>query len=158
YGARGLDTPNIDRLAREGRRFTQAYAPSSVCSPSRYGLMTGRYFWRTAVKDGDVLPGDAPLHIETDRVTLASLCKSRGYRTTAIGKWHLGLGAGERTDWSGRLRPGPLSLGFDYFFGLAANPWNGPHAFIENEELLGKIPGATVTVIGENEAARTRGI
>src|SRR5215813_10574597 len=59
-----LKTPNLDRLAREGRRFTNAYAPGSVCSPTRYGIMTGRYYWRTSIKDGEVLPGDAPLHIE----------------------------------------------------------------------------------------------
>src|SRR6187401_739415 len=75
YGAPDdLKTPNLDRLAREGRRFTNAYAPGSVCSPTRYGLMTGRYFWRTSVKDGKVLPANAPLHIETNRMTLASLC------------------------------------------------------------------------------------
>ena len=86
-----LKTPNLDRLAKEGRRFTHAYAPGSVCSPTRYGLMTGRYYWRTSVKDGKVLPGNGPLHIETDRMTLASLCKSQGYRTAAFGKWHLGM-------------------------------------------------------------------
>src|SRR5712672_1348500 len=64
YGGTGLKTPNLDRLAREGRKFTQAYCPGSVCSPTRYGLMTGRYFWRTSVKDGKVLPANAPLHIE----------------------------------------------------------------------------------------------
>ena len=91
YGAPDdLKTPNLDRLAKEGRRFTHAYAPGSVCSPTRYGLMTGRYYWRTSVKDGKVLPGNGPLHIETDRMTLASLCKSQGYRTAAFGKWHLG--------------------------------------------------------------------
>src|SRR5512146_1205373 len=72
YGAKGVSTPHIDRRAQEGRRFTQAYAPGSVCSPSRYGLMTGRYYWRTPVKDGKVLPYNAPLHIETNRLTLAS--------------------------------------------------------------------------------------
>ena len=87
-GAEGLKTPNIDRLAREGRRFTSAYAPGSVCSPTRYGLMTGRYYWRTSVKDGEVLLPDGPLHIEPDRPTLASLCKGQGYRTAACGKWH----------------------------------------------------------------------
>ena len=88
YGASDdLKTPNLDRLAREGRRFTNAYAPGSVCSPTRYGLMTGRYYWRTSVKDGKVLPGNGPLHIETSRMTLASLCKSQGYRTAAFGKW-----------------------------------------------------------------------
>ncbi len=106
YGAPPeLKTPHLDRLAHEGRRFTQAYAPGSVCSPTRYGLMTGRYFWRTSVKDGGVLPGNAPLHIETDRLTLASLCKAQGYRTAAFGKWHLGMGTEKTTDWSGDLRP-----------------------------------------------------
>lgn len=81
YGApAALTTPNLDRLASEGRRFTNAYASGSVCSPTRYALMTGRYYWRTAVKDGKVLPVNAPLHIETDRLTLASLCKGQGYR------------------------------------------------------------------------------
>src|SRR5215510_14409174 len=69
YGATSVKTPNLDRLAQQGRRFTHAYAPGSVCSPTRYGLMTGRYYWRTSVKDGKVLAGAAPLHIETDRTT-----------------------------------------------------------------------------------------
>src|SRR6478672_8757719 len=108
YGATGVKTPNLDRLAQEGRRFTQAYAPGSVCSPTRYGLMTGRYFWRTSVKDGKVLPANAPLHIETNRMTLASLCKSQGYRTAAFGKWHLGMTTARVMDWSGKLAPGPV--------------------------------------------------
>ena len=149
-GAEGLKTPNIDRLAREGRRFTSAYAPGSVCSPTRYGLMTGRYYWRTSVKDGEVLLPDGPLHIEPDRPTLASLCKGQGYRTAAFGKWHLGLQAGvATTDWNRPLTPGPRTLGFDHFYGLAANPNNGPHGFIENEALLGRVPGTSVVVTPE---------
>jgi arylsulfatase A len=158
YGAAGLRTPHLDRLAREGRRFTQAYAPGSVCSPTRYALMTGRYYWRTSVKDGEVLPGNGPLHIETDRLTLASLCKSRGYRTAAVGKWHLGIGTGRNTDWSGTLKPGPLEIGFDYFFGMASNPWSGPHSFIENHEVTGRVPGQPVVVSGMRENATTTGI
>jgi arylsulfatase A-like enzyme len=160
YGAPAeLKTPNLDRLAREGRRFTQAYAPGSVCSPTRYGLMTGRYYWRTSAKDGRVLPGNAPLHIETNRVTLASLCKNQGYRTAAFGKWHLGLGEeARRLDWSGVLKPGPREIGFDYFFGLAANPWSGPHSFLENDEVLGKISGEPIVVSGNREGATTSGI
>lgn len=148
FGASELKTPNLDRLAREGRRFTHAYAPGSVCSPTRYGLMTGRYYWRTSIKDGEVLPGNAPLHIETTRLTLASLCKGQGYRTAAFGKWHLGMGTEKQTDWSGSLKPGPLEVGFDYFFGLGSNPWSGPHTFIENHEVIGKVPGQKVVVQG----------
>jgi arylsulfatase A-like enzyme len=159
YGAPTvLKTPNLDRLAKEGRRFTHAYAPGSVCSPTRYGLMTGRYYWRTSIKDGEVLPGNAPLHIEPERMTLASLCKSQGYRTAAFGKWHLGLGTEQRADWNKPLTPGPRTIGFDYFFGLAANPWNGPHSFIENEQLTGRIPGQTVAITGQREMATTSGI
>lgn len=159
YGASGVATPNLDRLAREGRRFTQAYAPGSVCSPTRYGMLTGRYFWRTSVKDGIVLRPNAPLHVEAHRTTLASLCKSQGYRTAVFGKWHLGLGSEKkRTDWATALAPGPRAIGFDYFYGLAANPSNGPHSFIENEHVLGKKAGEAVAVIRERAGARTTGI
>jgi arylsulfatase A-like enzyme len=159
YGAPAdLKTPNLDRLAREGRRFTQAYAPGSVCSPTRYGLLTGRYFWRTSVKDGEVLPGNGPLHIETDRLTLASLCKQHGYRTAAVGKWHLGIGTERTTDWNKPLRPGPLEIGFDYFFGMASNPWSGPHSFIENHKVLGTKPGEPVVVSGRREESTTSGL
>jgi arylsulfatase A-like enzyme len=157
-GPSDLKTPNLDRLAREGRRFTQAYAPGSVCSPTRYGLMTGRYYWRTSVKDGEVLPGNGPLHIEPDRLTLASLCHGAGYRTAAFGKWHLGLTGARITDWSVPLEPGPLELGFDTFYGMAANPWNGPHSFIADHEVTNKIPGQPVIVQGNGESATTSGI
>lgn len=158
YGATGLKTPHLDRLANEGRRFTHGYAPGSVCSPTRYALMTGRYFWRTSVKDGGVLPGDGPLHIETDRLTLASLCKGQGYRTAAVGKWHLGLGKQRTADWSVPLQPGPLEVGFDTFFGLASNPWTGPHAFIKDHHVLGRVPGKPVVVTRGREDAATSGI
>ena len=141
YSATGVKTPNIDRLASEGRRFTHADAPGPVCSPTRYDLMTGRYYWRTPVKDGKVLPANAPLHIETNRLTLASLCKSQGYRTAGFGKWHLGLTPARGKDWSGPLRPGPLQIGFDYYYGMAANIGSGPHRFIEDEEVPGHVPG-----------------
>lgn len=159
YGAKGLNTPNLDRLAREGRRFTHAYAPGSVCSPSRYGLMTGRYYWRTSIKDGEVLTPTAPLHIEPGRVTLASLCKSQGYRTGAFGKWHLGLQAGvAETDWNQPLQPGPRAVGFDYFFGLGGNPGNGPHAFIEDENIVGRISGEKIVVAAAGAKGTTTGI
>jgi arylsulfatase A len=158
YGGKGLKTPNLDRLASQGRRFTQAYAPGSVCSPTRYAMMTGRYYWRTSVKDGQVLPGNGPLHIETNRLTLASLTKGQGYRTAAIGKWHLGLGTATKVDWNAPLTPGPLAVGFDYFFGLAANFGNQPNGYIENEQLLGRIPGELVSLEGEGKEGKTIGL
>ena len=158
YGATRLKTPNLDRLAREGRRFTQAYAPGSVCSPTRYALMTGRYYWRTSVKDGEVLPGNAPLHFETTRLNLGSLCKGQGYRTAAVGKWHLGLGLAKQTDWNAPLKPGPLQVGFDYFYGLSANVLNHPNAYIEGETLLGRVPGKVVAVEGVAKDQKTVGV
>ncbi|MDB6025887.1 MAG: hypothetical protein JWM68_2110 [Verrucomicrobiales bacterium] len=150
YGGKGLKTPNLDRLSKEGRLFKNAYATGSVCSPTRYAMMTGRYYWRTPVKDGMVLPGNSPLHIETNRVTLASMAKSQGYKTAAVGKWHLGLGLGAQTDWNAPLKPGPLSVGFDYFFGLAANLGNPPPAYIENEKLISR--GELVEIEGKKTA------
>lgn len=110
YGATKIKTPNIDRLAREGIRFTDAHSAASLCSPSRYGLMTGRYPWRLHRKGNDY-------RLEAGRLTLASLLKSQGYRTAAIGKWHLGYGK----EWEHPLSPGPLEAGFDYHFGVPTN-------------------------------------
>lgn len=135
YGAKGLQTPNLDRLACEGRRFTHAYAPGSVCSPSRYGLVTGRYYWRTSVKDGEVLAADAPLHIEPGRLTIASLCQRQGYRTAMFGKWHLGMTAGTVADWAKPLVPGPRQVGFDRYFGMVANLPAVPHGLVDDGEL-----------------------
>src|SRR5210317_1543445 len=100
YGAdeAHIRTPNIDRLAKQGRRFTDANTPSSVCSPTRYGLLTGRYDWRTDKQHG-VLNTTDPLHIDMSRPTIASLLKSKGYHTAAIGKWHLGYGV-KRADFT----------------------------------------------------------
>ncbi len=138
YGSKKLQTPFIDSLASQGVRFTHAYAPSSVCSPTRYALMTGRYYWRTDVERGKVLSWQAPLHIEQDRLTLASLFKDNGYKTGCIGKWHLGIGDGDKTDWNASLKPGPLEVGFDYFFGISANLTTPPDNYIENYKLYGR--------------------
>jgi arylsulfatase A-like enzyme len=137
YGSnpRYVRTPNIDRLAREGVRFTDANTPSSVCTPTRYGLLTGRYCWRTSLKSG-VLGITAPLHIETGRVTMASLLKAQGYRTAAIGKWHLGYGEG-KADYTAPLRPGPLQIGFDSHFSVPQNHGDSTGVFVENEGVRG---------------------
>jgi arylsulfatase A-like enzyme len=114
--------------------------------------MTGRYYWRTSIKDGKVLPVNAPLHIETNRLTLASLCRSQGYATAAFGKWHLGMTVERVTDWSKPLKPGPLQVGFDYYYGMAANIGNSPHGFIENEDVADRIPGEPIITQGGGDA------
>jgi arylsulfatase A len=137
YGAdeAHICTPNIDRLAVEGRRFTDANTPSSVCSPTRYGLLTGRYDWRTDQKHG-VLNTNDPLHIETSRSTIASLLKSTGYRTAAIGKWHLGYGV-EKLNFTKPLSPGPLDIGFDYHFAVPQNHGDASGVYVRNCEVVG---------------------
>ena len=158
YGGAKVKTPACDRLAREGRRFTHAYAPGSVCSPSRYALMTGRYIWRTHVNHGYGLGDRDPLLIEPKRATLASMARSRGYSTAAVGKWHIGLGMARTTDWNQPLTPGPPAVGFDDFFGLAANVANHPQAYIEDDQLLGRIPNEAVTIEGAGKDRKTLGI
>lgn len=134
YGAKHTRTPHLDRLAREGIRFTDAHSPSAVCTPTRYGLLTGRYAWRTSLKRG-TLVGDSPALIEPGRLTIASLLKDKGYATGAIGKWHLGLGSDEKTDFTKALRPGPLDVGFDSFFGIPASLDMVPYVYVKNDRV-----------------------
>jgi arylsulfatase A-like enzyme len=162
FGGAGLTTPATDRLAKEGRRFTFAYAPGSVCSPTRYGIMTGRYIWRTPVNNGFGLGDADPLLIEKGRITLGSLAKMKGYNTAVIGKWHIGLGVPttipKQLRWDAPLDPGPLAVGFDYFFGIAANVGNQPDAYIEQDMLIDRVPGMHVTIEGKGNDAHTVGI
>ena len=137
-----IPTPNMDRLAKEGIRFTDAHSPSAVCTPTRYGVLTGRYCWRSRLKRG-VLGGYSPCLIDTKRMTVASLLKQHGYATACIGKWHLGLGGDKRTDFSKPLVPGPNALGFDYFFGISASLDMPPYCYIENDRAV-KEPTLTV--------------
>ncbi len=150
YGADGklVRTPNIDRLAREGRRFTDACTPSSVCSPTRYGMLTGRYCWRTSLKQ-QVLNVKDPLHIETNRTTVASLLQRNGYATAAIGKWHLGYGATSPADFTVKLRPGPQDIGFGYHFGVPSNHGDLTGVFVDGEMVAG-LRSATLMPFGSN--------
>lgn len=145
--ASAIPTPHADRLAREGMRFTDMHSPSSVCTPTRYGILTGRYAWRTRLERG-VLWGYSPNLIEPGRMTVASLLRSRGYSTAAIGKWHLGLGDAERTDYTRPLRPSPVDHGFDYFFGIPASLDMDPYLYVENDRAV-ELP--TAHTEGRNE-------
>ena len=141
-GAYGADpalvrTPHLDRLAREGRRFTSAYTPSSVCTPTRYALVTGRYCWRTPLNHGGVANTLDPLLIEPSRPTVASLLKKHGYATGFVGKWHLGYGTAPRVDYTKELKPGPLELGFDYQFAVPQNHNDITRVFVENHRVFG---------------------
>lgn len=137
-----IPTPGMDRLACDGMRFSDAHTPSSVCTPTRYGVLTGRYSWRSRLKQG-VLLGISPALIEPGRLTIASLLKKHGYKTAAIGKWHLGFQSPDpnikeewkqpKADLTKPLRPGPVTIGFDTFFGIPASTDRDPYIYVQND-------------------------
>jgi arylsulfatase A-like enzyme len=148
YDATKIPTPNIDRIAREGLRFTDAHASSALCTPSRYSILTGRYSWRSRLKRG-VLWGFSPPLIEPDRPTVARLLQQHGYATASIGKWHLGLnwttidgsepdpkGNGRIINYTAPLTGGAQSLGFDYSFNISGSLDMAPYCFIENGRVV----------------------
>ena len=151
-----IQTPNIDRLAKEGMRFTDAHTPSAVCTPTRYGILTGRYAWRTKMKIR-VLDGLDPPLIEDGRLTVPALLKQHGYHTGCVGKWHLGMQWTDRegkpvqyvpVETKGRPRPGddvdytrpiiggPIARGFDEYFGISASLNMSPFCYIRNDRPL----------------------
>ena len=151
YGATKVKTPNIDRLAREGRRFTDAHSASAVCTPSRYGLLTGQYPFRAAGGRGiwGPAPISSPLLIDTETLTVADVFKSRGYDTAVFGKWHLGFRS-ERNDWEKPLRPGPQDLGFDYYFGMPVVNSAPPYVYVENDRVVGADPADPLMLIAKS--------
>jgi arylsulfatase A-like enzyme len=143
YGATRIKTPNIDRLALQGLRFVNAHSSSATCTPSRYSMLTGEYAWRR--KGTGVLPGDARLIIEPGRTTLPSVLHRAGYATGVVGKWHLGLGAGN-LDWNSDIMPGPLDIGFDYSFLIPATGDRVPCVFVEDRRVVGLDPRDPIQV------------
>ena len=129
YGTATIKTPHIDALANEGVRFTNGYATSATCTPSRYGLLTGVYPWRN--KDAKILPGSAPLLIDTKQLTIPKMLKEKGYQTAVIGKWHLGLGTGN-VNWNKQIDAIPNDVGFDYSYIMAATQDRVPTVYIDN--------------------------
>lgn len=161
----GVKTPHMDRIAEEGMIFTDAHSPSAVCTPTRYGVLTGRYCFRTSLKSG-VLVGHSPSLIEKGRMTVASLLGNAGYHTACIGKWHLGLDWArhdtakplitgsiwdspntENVDYNGEINGGPADHGFDYSFIIPASLDMTPYCYISNKKLIAPI---TDTTAGQN--------
>jgi len=143
YGATEISTPNIDRLAHGGVRFTNGYSSSATCSPSRYALLTGSYPWRN--KNARILNGTAPLLISTVQMTLPKMFKEQGYHTGIVGKWHLGLGDGH-VDWNAKIAPGPNEVGFDYAYIMAATQDRVPTVYIENGKVVRSDPNDPIEV------------
>lgn len=133
YGAKEISTPHMDQLANGGIKFTNGYATSATCTPSRYGLLTGIYPWKN--KQAKILPGTAPLIIDTAQITIPKMLKRKGYKTGIVGKWHLGLGNG-KLDWNKSITPGPNEVGFDYSFIMAATQDRVPTVYIENGNVV----------------------
>jgi len=132
YGATALKTPNIDRLAAEGLRFTGGYCSASTCTPTRFSFLTGTYAFR-APRTG-IAPPNGPAIIRPGTETVASLLKRAGYTTAVVGKWHLGLGD-DAPDWNAELKPGPLEIGFDYCFLLPTTNDRVPQVYVENHRV-----------------------
>lgn len=150
YGATKIQTPNIDRLSKEGRMFMDAHSASAVCTPSRYALLTGSYPFRADEGKGvwGPLPRNNKLIINAEDLTIAKMMKTQGYATACIGKWHLGFGNETPTDWNKPLRPGPLQLGFDYYFGVPFVNSGPPYVYVENESVVGLEPNDPLVLNG----------
>lgn len=147
-----VPTPRLTQLAGEGARFSDAHSPSAVCTPTRYGILTGRYCWRV-LKSG-VLGGSSVCMLEEGQLTMASLLRDAGYTTGAIGKWHLGLGAGDRTNYEQPLQPGPIDFGFDSYFGIPASLDMAPYCFVRDHAPTAAFGG---TIEGSQQARQGGG-
>ena len=145
YGSKAIKTPNLDRLAAGGLRFTAAYSTSATCTPSRYALLTGKYPWRE--EGHNILAGDAPMIIPAGSATLPAILQKAGYRTGVVGKWHLGLGtADEPVDWNGTIKMGPRQVGFDSNYIMAATGDRVPTVFVDNDRVANLDPKDPIKV------------
>ena len=145
YGAKHAKTPNLDRLAAQGCRFTDAHSPASTCTPTRRALLSGVYSWRQQ-PGSSIAPGDAALSIPVGTPTVASVMKQAGYRTGVVGKWHVGLGPDGGPDWNGEIKPGPLEIGFDSAFIMAATGDRAPTVFVKDHRIVGLDPKDPIQV------------
>ena len=138
YGATALETPNIDKLAAEGLRFTSGYCSASTCTPTRYSFLTGTYAFRG--KRTGIAPPNSPAIIKSGTDTVAAILRGGGYKTAVIGKWHLGLGGEGGPDWNGDLNPGPLEIGFDHCFLLPTTNDRVPQVYVQDHKVLNLDP------------------
>jgi arylsulfatase A-like enzyme len=155
YGAEAVRTPHIDRLAREGLRFTSGYAAAATCTPTRYATLTGQYAWRQ--KGTGIAAPNATALIQPGRVTLASIMKQAGYATGVVGKWHLGLGSKPQPQWNGMIKPGPLEIGFDYCFLMPTTGDRVPSVYVENHRVVNLDYSDPITVTRKNPDGQPTG-
>ena len=152
YGANSkmISTLSLNRVYLEGRRYLNAYAPSAVCSPTRFSVLSGTYPWR-----GERVPrhltASEPFVFKRGEKTVASLLKDAGYATACIGKWHLGAQSEDPINWNEPLKPGPNDVGFDYFFGVINSHNQAPYVWVENDQVFGRQAGETIEVSGNTE-------
>jgi len=140
-----IKTPNVDRLANQGVRFTDAHAVAATSTPSRYSLLTGQYAWRR--NDTGIATGDAGMVIRPEQTTIANIFRDAGYSTGAVGKWHLGLGDTQGSqDWNGFITPGPTDIGFDYSYIMAATGDRVPCVYVENQRVVNLDPNDPIAV------------
>ena len=143
-GAMAVQTPNIDRIAREGINFRAGYATSATCTPSRFSMLTGKYAWRQ--QGTGILPGDAAMIIKPDDATIPKVLKKAGYRSGVVGKWHLGLGGAEGVDWNKEIKPSPNDIGFDFSYIMAATGDRVPCVYVENGKVVNLDPADPIEV------------